>query len=71
MRRQHLSEFFEIRPRGRIGHAHHLSPVGAQQGMEIEIAGIVDHDRIAGFEQEATEKVDRLRSRFRQDDLIG
>ncbi|MNF16499.1 hypothetical protein D3C80_2195400 [compost metagenome] len=45
--------------------------MGAQQSMEIEIAGVVDHDRIAWLNQEAAEQIDRLRPGFRQDDLVG
>ena len=44
--------------------------MGAQQRMEIEVAGVVDQHRVAGLEQEAAQQVDRLRAGFGQHDLV-
>jgi hypothetical protein len=41
-----------------------------QQGVEIEIAGIIDQHRVARFDQQPAEQVDRLDAGFGQDDVF-
>jgi hypothetical protein len=66
-----LSESVDIWSDRGIRHTDDLRPMGPQQGVEIEIAGIVHEHRVAGFDQKAGHKIDRLRARFRQHDLFG
>ena len=68
---ERLLERVEIGPGRRVGHADDLDLMGAQQGLEIEIAGIVHQHGVAGLEQEAADEVDRLRAGIRQHDLVG
>ena len=44
--------------------------MGAQQRLEVEVAGVVDQHRVAGPQQEAADQVDRLRPRRGEQDLI-
>ena len=60
MRRERLGEGAHVRSGRRVGHADDLRPMRAQQGLEIEIAGIVDQHGVAGPQQEAADQVDRL-----------
>ncbi|MNW12478.1 hypothetical protein D3C71_2101790 [compost metagenome] len=57
---QRLGEAIEIGTNRRIGHADDIDAMRPQQRLEIEVAWIVDDDGIARFEQEPTEKIDRL-----------
>ncbi len=66
-----LAKSFEIRSGGSVGHANHLGTVGLEQSMKIEIAGVVDDHRISRLNQEPAEKVDCLRTRLGQHDLVG
>ena len=43
----------------------------AQQRLEVEVAGIVDQDRVAGFEQKAADEIERVRAAVGQQDLLG
>ena len=65
-----LTEQLYIRPRRREGHADDVDAMRTQERMEIEIAGIVDQHGIAGLDEETAEKIDRMRSGFRQHDLV-
>ena len=47
-----------------------LSAIGAQERMEIEIAGIVDDHRVVRTEEKAADKIERLRAGIRHDNLI-
>ncbi len=70
MRREQFREDGWIRSGRRVGHADDLHAMGAQQGLEIEVAGIVHHDRVAGLQQVAADQVDRLRARGGEEDLV-
>ena len=48
-----------------------LSAIGAQERMEIEVAGIVDDHRVVWTEEKATDKIERLRAGIGDDNLIG
>ena len=45
--------------------------MGSQQRPEIEVAGIVHQNCVAGFDQQAADEVDRLRAGLRQHDPVG
>ena len=66
-----LAERCDVRTRGGVGGADDSRAVRPQEGVEVEIAGVVDQHRVAGLEQEPADEVDRLRAGFREDDLIG
>ena len=53
-------EALDIGPAARIGDTDDLRAMRAQQGMKIEIAGIIYQHGVAGLEQEAAQQVDRL-----------
>lgn len=44
--------------------------MGAQEGLEVEVAGIVHQHRVAGAQQEAADQVDGLRAGRGEEDLI-
>ena len=50
---ERLSEQLRIRPRRGIGNADDASAMGAQQRMEIEIAGVVHQYGVSRLEQES------------------
>ena len=60
-----------VRSARRIGHADDLDPMGAQQRLEIEVAGIVHQHRVARLQQEAADQIDGLRAGRGQQDLVG
>ena len=45
--------------------------IGAQERMEIEIAGIVDDHRVVWTEEKAADKIERLRAGIRHDNLVS
>jgi hypothetical protein len=45
--------------------------VRQQQGLEVEVAGVVDQHRVAGLEQETADQVDRLGAGRGQQQLLG
>ncbi len=67
---QRAAELREVRPDRRVGHADDPGAVGAQQGLEIEVAGIVDQHDIAGLNQQPAQQVHRLRPGLGQHDLV-
>ena len=68
---ERLSEELDVRPGRRVGNADDLCAVGAKQGLEIEVARVVDEHRVAGLEQETAQEVHCLCPGFRQHDLVG
>lgn len=65
-----MCEQLHIRPRRRIRNADDAGSVGAQQRMEIEIAGVVHQDGIARLKQESAQQIDRLCPRLHEHDLV-
>ena len=61
----------DVRAVGSHRNGERLRPTGSQERMEVEIAGVVDHYRVAGVEQEAADEVERLRTGIGDDDLVG
>ena len=68
---ERLREPLRIGPARREGHAHQLHPVRAQQGLEVEIAGIVHQHRVAGLQQEAAHQFQRLGAGGGEQHLVG
>ncbi|MCY1337975.1 hypothetical protein D9M69_238200 [compost metagenome] len=60
----------DIRPIGCVGHTDYLHAVRAQQGLEVEVAGIVEQHGVARFEEEAADQVDGLGAAVGQHDLL-
>ncbi len=67
---QHLGESRGVGSGWRVRNAHELRPMGAQQGLEVEVAGIVHQHRVAGLQQIAADQVDCLRARRGEEDLV-
>ena len=67
---ERLAEQLDVRAGRRVGHADDPGAVGSQQGLEVEVAGVVDQHRIARLEQQTAQQVYGLRSAFGQHDLI-
>ena len=44
--------------------------IGAQERVEIEVAGVVDDDGVVGTEEKAADEIERLRAGIRHDNLI-
>ena len=71
MLHEHTLELGDVGALGGHRDGDALSAIGAQERMEIEIAGIVDDHRVVWTEQKAAGKVERLRAGIRHDNLIG
>ena len=71
VRAQGLRKGGNIRAIGSHRHTDDMRAVGMQQGVEIEIARIIDQHGVAGADQQTAQQVDRLRTAFGQQDLIG
>ena len=63
LRRYSGLERRRVRSGGRIGDPDDLDLMRAQKRLKVEVAWIVDQNRIAGPQQEAADQVDRLRPR--------
>ncbi len=48
-----------------------VGAIGAQQRMEIEIAGIVDDHGVVWAEEKAADEIERLRAGIGDDNLAG
>ena len=68
---ERLGEQVDVGAGRGVGDADDLCAMGAQQGVKIEVTGIVDQHRVPGFDEEAADQIDRLRARFREDHLVG
>ncbi len=65
---------FEFRDVGAVeGHGDGEAPgaIGAQERMEIEVAGIVDNHCVVWAEEKAAGEIERLRAGIGDDDLVG
>ena len=60
-----------VRAVGGVGHTDDAGPVRAQQRQEIEVAGVVDQDGVARFDQETAQQVDGLGPGVGQQDPPG
>src|SRR5215211_5820223 len=70
VRDQRALERRGVRPRGGIGNPDDLDLMRSQQGLEIEVAGIVNQYGVAWAQEKATYQVDRLCPRVREDELV-
>jgi hypothetical protein len=71
MSREHLGEYGRIGACGRKGNTDQFHSMDAQQSLEIEVAGIIDQNRVARLKHIAANKINRLRAGGREKDLIG
>ena len=62
MFREHAFELVHIGAVGSHRDGDTLRAIGAQERMEIEIAGIVDDHHVVRAEQKAADKIERLRT---------
>ena len=67
---QDRGELLDIRAARRIGNADDMGAMGAQESVEIEVAGIVHQNGVAGLKQKPAQEIERLRARFGQHDLV-
>ena len=68
---EHTLERGDVGAVERHGHGYAPGAIGAQEGMEIEVAGIVDDHCVVRSEEKTADEVERLRAGIRDDDLVG
>ena len=68
---EHLLEAREIGAVRRVRDADDPRTVRAQQRLEVEVARIVEHDRVTRLQQQPADEIERVRAAVGQHDLRG
>lgn len=68
---EHLLEAREVGAVRRVRDADDPRTMRAQQRLEVEVARVVEHDGVAGLQQQPAHQIERMRAAVGQHDLRG